>query len=228
MQAGVLNSPVFTGIQDDNQIEYKTAEDHASLSKEDFMNLFVMQLQYQDPMNPMDSEAMASQMSQFNMVDLMYKNNEAMEKLVESDAHRTGMSAVSMIGHQVMYQGSYLNVSEDGPAPFEFELESPASSAVVVVYDAEGQVVNSWDMGAIPGDRQPLVWDGTDMNGDEVAQGRYRIDIQAVDDQGDDIQVTKWTTGTVTGVSYEDSGLPLLQTEDGEEFGMDEILKVNS
>ncbi len=228
MEAGALNSPVFTGIQDDNKIEYKTAEDHASLSKEDFMNLFVMQLQYQDPMEPMDTSEMSSQMAEFNMVDLMYKNNEAMEKLVESDAKRTGMSAVSMIGHEVLYQGSSLEVTDDGPAPFDFELEGPAASAVVVIYDENGRVVKTWDTGAISGERQPLGWDGTDMAGDQVEPGRYRVDIEAIDKNGDNIIATKWTSGTITGISYEDSGLPTLRTEDGSEIGIDEILMVNS
>jgi len=227
MEAGILNSPIVTGIHDD-KIEYKTAEDHASLSKEDFMHLFVMQLQYQDPMNPMESAEMASQMADFNMVDLMYKNNEAMERLVSSDRNRTNMSAVSMMGHEVRYQGSDLPVTDDGPAPFDFELEGPAASAVVVVYDDAGRVVKTWDTGEISGERQSLGWDGTDMNGEEVDPGNYRIDIQAVDRTGEDVEVTKWTTGVVEGVSYQKSGMPALRLGNGSEIGMDEIWMVNS
>ncbi len=228
MEAGVLNSPAFTGIQSDNKVEYKTAEDHASLSKEDFMNLFVMQLQYQDPMNPMESAEMASQMADFNMVDLMYKNNEAMEKLVASDRHRTNMSAVSMMGHEVRYEGADLPVTDDGPVPFDFELESPAASAVIVIYDENGRVVKTWDTGENAGERQSLGWDGTDMNGDEVEPGNYRVDIQAVDRAGSDIDVTKWTTGVVAGISYQDSGMPVLRLENGAEIGMEDIWMVNS
>ena len=227
MEAGVLNSPIVTGIHED-KIEYKTAEDHASLNKEDFMHLFVMQLQYQDPMDPMDTEQMSSQMAQFNMVDLMYKNNDAMEKLVDSDRHRTNMSAVSMMGHEVRYEGSALPVTDHGPAPFDFELEGPAASAVVVIYDENGRVVKTWDTGEISGERQSLGWDGTDMNGDDVDPGNYRVDIQAVDRAGSDIEVTKWTTGVVAGVAYQESGMPVLKLANGSEIGMEDIWMVNS
>ncbi len=227
MEAGVLNSPIVTGIHED-KVEYKTAEDHASLTKEDFMHLFVMQLQYQDPMDPMDTEQMSSQMAQFNMVDLMYKNNEAMERLVDSDRNRTNMSAVSMMGHQVRYEGSDLTVTDDGPVPFDFELDGPAASAVVVIYDENGRVIKTWDTGEISGERQALGWDGTDMNGDEVEPGNYRVDIQAVDRADSDIEVTKWTTGVVAGISYQESGMPVLRLENNKEIGMEDIWMVNA
>ncbi len=228
MEAGVLNSPIVTPGDPKDKIEYKTAEDHSSLTKEDFMNLFVMQLQYQDPMDPMDTAEMSSQMAELNMVDLMYKNNEAMDRLVESDRNRTNMSAVAMMGHEVRYQGSKLTVSDSGPAPFDYELEGPAASVQVTVYDSNGQVVKKWETGETSGDRQSLGWDGTDMNGDEVEPGNYQVEIEAVDQTGADVGVSSWTTGVVAGVSYQQDGMPLLKLEDGTEVGMDKIWMVNS
>src|SRR5690242_10648568 len=50
--------------------------DHArapknTLDKDDFLNLFVTQLQNQDPLNPKDGAEMASQLAQFNGLEQM-------------------------------------------------------------------------------------------------------------------------------------------------------------
>lgn len=227
METGVLNSPVTTGT-DNRKIEYRTAKDHATLSKQDFMNLFVMQLRYQDPMSPMDTAQMSSQMAELNMVDLMYKNNDAMNALVDSDRNRTNMSAVSMMGHTVNYQGSSLPVNNDGPSAFDFELAQPAASCAVAIRDGNGQVVKTWETGEISGARQKLGWDGTDMNGNKVDPGEYHVEIEALDRAGENIDVKTWTTGMVAGVAYRDKGMPVLRLENGAEIGMDKVSMVNT
>ncbi|NPA95009.1 MAG: hypothetical protein GXO58_06240, partial [Thermodesulfobacteria bacterium] len=100
-----------------DQIEYETREEHASLSKDDFMELFVTQLQYQDPMNPMESADMASQVAQFNMVDLMYKNNDALESMVNAQNLASSVTAISLLGHRVEYPGSKIFITDQGVEP---------------------------------------------------------------------------------------------------------------
>lgn len=211
---------------DGNEIEYKTAEDHGTLDKDDFMKLFVTQLQYQDPMQPMQSAEMASQVAQFNMVDLMYKNNDAMKEMVDAENSRTSMSAVSMIGHKVRYEGNILPVTGDGPENFSIDLDKPASECNVVIKNSDGQVVASWDAGFMPAGKNPLGWDGKDMNGDPVPEGEYTVSVQAMDDKGEDVSVVTWTTGLVDGITYQDDGLPELTMADGTAVNLSKVWMV--
>ena len=225
MQTASVTNNIFTKPKDDS-IVYKTAEEHGSLNKDDFMKLFVTQLQYQDPMAPMESADMSQQVAQFNMVDLLYKSNNAMEELVSAQNTATYMSAVTMVGHRVRYEGNILQVGEDGPEKFSLELNQPVSQCVVTIQDTDGTVVSKIDMGFVNSGSQSLEWDGTDMNGEEVPPGFYRISVQALDSEGNDVDVPTLTTGTVQGVSYDDKGLPVLSMQDGDEITIDEIRMV--
>ena len=46
------------------------------LDMQDFIQLFITQLQYQDPMNPIENNEMAIQLALFNQVDQLFKINE--------------------------------------------------------------------------------------------------------------------------------------------------------
>ena len=52
-----------------------------TLDKNDFLNLFITQLQNQDPLNPKDGTEMASQLAQFNSLEQMMNINTALEQL---------------------------------------------------------------------------------------------------------------------------------------------------
>ena len=225
METASVTNNIFTKPEDDS-IVYKTAEEHGSLSKDDFMKLFVTQLQYQDPMAPMESADMSQQVAQFNMVDLLYKSNNAMEELVSAQNTATYMSAVTMVGHRVRYDGNILQVGQDGPEKFSLELDQPVSQCVVTIQDMDGTVVSKIDMGFVNSGSQPLEWEGTDMSGDEVPPGFYRVSVQALDSEGNDVEVQTLTTGTVQGVSYDEKGLPVLSMQDGDEITIEDIRMV--
>ena len=61
------------------------------LGKQEFLNLLVMQLKYQDPLNPVDDKAFIAQMAQFS----------ALEQMQNMNASNTAMKGFSMIGKYV-------------------------------------------------------------------------------------------------------------------------------
>ncbi|HFB83209.1 MAG TPA: flagellar hook assembly protein FlgD, partial [Thermodesulfatator sp.] len=65
------------------------------LDRDDFMMLFITQLQYQDPMNPIQNNEMAQQLALFNQVDQLFNLNENFEKLVSLEESRADIGMVS-------------------------------------------------------------------------------------------------------------------------------------
>ena len=57
---------------------------------------------------------------------------------------------------------------------------------------------------ALAAGKQSLTWDGRDRNGNTVADGAYTFEVQAVDQKGAKLDVTTFSKGTVTGVTFED------------------------
>jgi len=63
------NNNTITKAQQDRQNGVK--ESSNSVSSQDFLQLMTMQLQYQDPMNPMDNSEMLAQEAQFSTLEQM-------------------------------------------------------------------------------------------------------------------------------------------------------------
>lgn len=61
------------------------------LGKEDFLNLLVTQLKYQDPLNPVEDKEFIAQMAQFSALEQMYNLNSGISSI----------KAFSLIGTQV-------------------------------------------------------------------------------------------------------------------------------
>ena len=70
------------------------------LDKDDFLKLFVTQLQHQDPMSPMDNDQMVAQMSQLSTVEQLTNMASANAGMAQSLAQS---SAVGLIGRTVAW-----------------------------------------------------------------------------------------------------------------------------
>ena len=77
-----------------------TKIDNGSLGKDQFLKLFVAQLQHQDPMNPMNDSEFMGQMASFSTLEQITNLTVANEQMV---AHQTSTSAVNLIGRTVSY-----------------------------------------------------------------------------------------------------------------------------
>src|SRR3954451_9456798 len=70
------------------------------LDKDDFLKLFVAQLQHQDPMSPMDNDQMVAQMSQLSTVEQLTNMASANAVMAQTQAQS---SAVALIGRTVTW-----------------------------------------------------------------------------------------------------------------------------
>ncbi len=210
-----------------DQSLYTDSKDRSSLSQQDFMGLFLKELQYQDPMQPMDTGQMATQMAQLNQVDLMYKNNQAIENMLKATQDQSKAQAVQYIGQNVMYPGNNAMVQDGEVKPFEIELMKDATSLKVSIYNEKGTLVNEVSTGAMQTGKTPLGWDGTDKNGQKVADGNYKVIVQAADKEGNSVEVKNWTTGAVNGVTY-DNGATKLTLKDGTEIALEDVWKIGN
>jgi flagellar basal-body rod modification protein FlgD len=95
--------PSTSGTSSTPQSTTSAVNPNSLLSKDDFLKLFVTQLQHQDPMSPMDNDQMVAQMSQLSTVEqltnLATTNGQMAQSLALS-------GAVGLIGHTVTWTDS--------------------------------------------------------------------------------------------------------------------------
>jgi flagellar basal-body rod modification protein FlgD len=206
-------------------VQPKDATGSSSLDQGDFMTLFITQLQYQDPMKPMDNYEMASQLAQFSNMQATTKMSDDLEKLLDFQTSQNNMGLLTLLDNQVQVAGNMMAVKDGAVTPTEFDLTEATDTVTLQVYDMADHLVWQEDKGGLSAGAYELDWDGKNLAGNLVEDGAYYYKVKAYGATGQTVDVNYTTTGQVTGVSFADGAATL--TVDGFiEVGPDEILKV--
>ncbi|NML42928.1 flagellar hook capping protein [Ramlibacter sp. G-1-2-2] len=69
-----------------------------SIGLQDFLKILLTQLNYQDPLKPMDNQAFMAQMAQFTALEQTQRMNDKLDLLI---ANQSALQSVGLIGRQV-------------------------------------------------------------------------------------------------------------------------------
>ena len=194
-----MNIPGITNIDFDAK---NTATGKQTLGQEDFMNLLLKELSYQDPLNPMDSKEFTVQMTQFSSLEGINDINKNLNNLLAYQQSMQNATVTNMIGKTVTVQGnsSYLN----GIAGMSYDLADDAASVKIIISDASGKVVHAEELGSQEAGGNQYLWDGKDNQGNQLPEGYYAFEIQAQDSAGNPVESETNSSGHVTGVAFRD------------------------
>lgn len=194
------------------------------MGKEDFLTLLVAQLKNQDPLNPDDPTEFTAQLAQFSSLEQLYNLNDSMQALAIAQGNSERISALSLIGQSVSYNGSAFTF--DGkPVELGYQLDGTAASVTLSIQNENGQTVNTLQAPSteLAAGNHFITWDGTDKNGNIAANGNYKIVLQAsAAGENASIAAAPLIRSVVTGVDLSNG---MLTTKDGEVLLMN-ILKV--
>jgi flagellar basal-body rod modification protein FlgD len=87
-----------------------------SVTKDEFLKLFVTQLKYQDPLNPMDSTEFTSQLAQFSSLEQLTDINTGVGSLLQSQGSLQNALVTGLIGRQVGFQAQ----GDDGSSALQY------------------------------------------------------------------------------------------------------------
>lgn len=179
-----------------------------------FLKLLVKQLQYQDPLNPLENTEFASQLAQFSQLESLAKMSDNIEIMTKYQNSMNSMQAASFIGKSINATGNIINFT-GAETTIDFKLDAGAANAVVSIYNASGTKVRTITMKALAQGDVSCAWDGRNDLGETVSPGRYYFTVSATGYGGETVGTTAYTTGTVTGIRF-DSGTIYLQVGDKE------------
>lgn len=161
-----------------------STEDKTILGKDDFMKLLLVELQHQDPTEPMDSEKILSQTSQLATLEASDNTNTALEKLAASLQSSMGFSSIAAIG-KIADTGDDTVTYETGKSA-DFELYFPAevTGGEIQITDAAGNIIRTIAIGANPSGVYAHSWDGTLDDGTLAEPGVYHAQAAYIDADG--------------------------------------------
>lgn len=174
-----------------------------ALAKDDFLKLLLVELQYQDPTEPMDSEKILSQTSQLATLESAENTNKQLEALSASLLSSSQFSTVSAIG-KIADTGSNGMVFEQGDTPsFEIYFPDNISSGDVEIKNSNGQIVKTIPIAENPKGVYSFDWNGITDTGQAADAGVYYIEASYANTAGETLK-TRAGAYPIESVRFED------------------------
>ncbi len=163
-----------------------------------FLTLLTVQLQNQDPLDPLDTNEFTSQLVQFTAVEQAIATNNNLESLIGLTELSHAATRISYLGKEVEAPGSTSYLT-DGKAEWSYVLDDEATDVTITVTDSQGTTVHT-ATGETSAGEHSFTWDGLDDLGVPQPDGEYTITVGAKDSDGASIGVTTSLIGKVTGL----------------------------
>ncbi|MBU0752750.1 MAG: flagellar hook assembly protein FlgD [Gammaproteobacteria bacterium] len=172
-----------------------------------FLTLLTTQLQNQDPLNPMDNAEVTSQLAQISTVDGIERLNASLQKLLDGTTDAQALQAASLVGRGVLVPGTALQLTQ-GASFGGIELTGSADEVTVAIKDANGLVMRTINLGALPEGVHPFAWDGKTDNGTPAADGNYSMSISA-ERGGEAVTASALALGQVSSITRGGQGMTI-------------------
>jgi len=176
-----------------------------ALGKQAFLNLLTTQLQFQDPLKPMESTEFVAQLAQFRALEQGIETNKRLDTLVERSAVMNRLNAAELLGRNVEVAGGTVLHQANQPEQISYRLNADAEEVVIHVANGLGRVVRTLTMKGFQNKGPHQVeWDGKNNQGIAVPPDQYTFIGASIDRTGQPIPIDMTTKGEVTGISYDD------------------------
>jgi flagellar basal-body rod modification protein FlgD len=188
-----------------------------------FLKLLTAQVANQDPLAPMDSSTFVSQLAQLSQVEQSVQVNTNLQEISARIAGAVAISDVSLIGRNVSVAGDQVVPSTAGTR-IGYELAEPANAVAARIIGPDGTVLRSFEgLSTLSETMHELAWDSLDMEGlPVVGEGPFRVQIEAVDEDGKSVPHQTYVSGEVESVVFR-NGMPMLILDSGLEVASSSV-----
>lgn len=199
-------SDVTIGTALDQQSRTAAASTQLGEDFSDFLNLLTVQLQNQDPLDPMDTSEFTNQIVAFTGVEQQINTNQKLDDLVALQLGTALGSALSYVGLDVSYISREFHYNGATPATMNYALNGDATEVTVRVFNEDGSLIYE-EPGSREAGSNEFTWDGLDSNGQPMPDGTYEIRVDALDIDGNAVSTTTVVNGNVQGVETQNGSL---------------------
>ena len=158
-----------------NQPTETDTKENDELGQAEFLALMTAQLQYQDPLKPMENGDFLGQMAQFGTVSGISDLNTTINTMSASFQSNQALQASTLVGRRVLVPSQSGILNEGTSLMGSVELAQPASKVVITIKNSAGQLVNRQELGLQQAGLIDFEWNGLDPDGNSLPAGQYQI-----------------------------------------------------
>lgn len=203
----------------------ETTKTQGALDKDDFLELLVTQMQYQDPLDPQDPAEYMSQMTEFSNLEQLINVNDGLDSMIGQQSLQAQLVAAGLVGREAQVAGSHIDLAGGTADTVQFYIPRDSERTHVNVYNEVGNLVEVVDLGGRNSGTHDFTWDGVLGDGSVATDGRYTFDVTAVDAAGQGITTQTQFTGRISSVAF-DRGEAYLEI-DGQMWSLGTILGIS-
>lgn len=173
--------------------------DRQVLDKEAFLRLLLAQVENQDPLNPLDTHELTTQLAQFCQVEQLFNLSQEAEGIKELVSSSLLASAVSLIGKEVKAQGDRVYFDGQKAPAIHMEVPQGTEKVKITLYNEALYPVRTV---VLKPESATLTyhWDGQDASGQTLPEGLYYFQVEGLDRAGNPVGVIAYIKGKVTGI----------------------------
>lgn len=179
------------------------------LGQDAFLEILMTQLQYQDPLDPMETNEFMSELAQLTQVEVLNNISTSLDSLISAN-ESSGLSRWSdLIGKSIYVDGNEVSYGDS----IEITPSGDYESIVLNLTNSDGTVTQQT---LSKSDALTLTYSGTD----DVTVSAYGLNAS-----GNTVSCTVGVYQTVTGIQSSDSGFVAV-TSHGDQYDVSTITKV--
>lgn len=180
----------------------KTSSTQLSGTKDEFLKLFMAQLQHQDPFAPTSGADMVAQLAQLSAVEQAKTTNDQLAALAGAQEAAANASLSNLVGRDCNAALNGFGIDKAGATPPPIDISGgPTKGASIVITDADGKEIQRIPIA--DGTKATTVsWNGLDKSGQPLKVGTYNVTI----DGGTSPEITASWHGKIDAVELTASG----------------------
>ena len=198
-ETSVIDPNVAAATAAEGQTRSQKAGAGLAADLDSFLLLLTTQLKNQDPLSPLEPTEFSGQLVQFAAVEQQISTNDHMEQLVKLQNASLAASIIGFVGTDVEAEINQVPL-QNGEGNFTYTLSSNAKNVVMSITDDKGKIMLTKAGERTAGDHE-FVWDGKDVNGQQVPDGGYNVSVTPIGFEGAPVTAKVKIRGHVSGVT---------------------------
>jgi len=163
-----------------------------------FLTLLTTQLKNQDPTSPMDSNTFTQQLVMYSQVEQQINTNDNLKTLISQGTTNASAMAATYLGKKVSVTNGNASLT-GGTANWTYNLDTASATTQLTITDSKGQTVFTSNGETTAGDHN-FTWNGKDLNGNQLADGTYKLTVTAADSGSNKVTSSVASAGTISQI----------------------------
>ena len=189
-----------------NSSQSSSIKQSDAMGKDEFLRLLTVQLEHQNPLDPMKGQEFSSQLAQFSQVEQLENINSGISSSNELDLQLTrsitNSLSTTMVGKEAKVNGNQVMVDQDDIPSVSFNLKDYADNVEIKLQNSQGKTVRTINKKGLEAGEHSI---DIDKSGLDLENEKYTFSVNATNGENS-VKAAPMMIGLVKSVRFNEQG----------------------